>query len=189
MFKPKNKLAFLSLTNFIFLSFALPTGANDTSSIFYVSKNDNGNQIHYGIRLNRNCLPEGSNPVYVYWLRENRTTGNLLSVEEPAYGILNQSISASTVEVRLKFFQDRGIQKPISFRTARLNNGSCQARAFTTINGKQRQLSNIRIFLKDIMRNPLNGSTLGGTVVNLSLVSSNKDEEVISCTSNCRFGI
>lgn len=189
MFKRQNKFAILSVTNLIFLSFALSSRGDDIASIFYVSKNDNGNQIHYGIRLNQNCLPEGSNPVYVYWVRENRTTGNLLSVEEPAYGISSQSVSGEDVEVILKFFQDRGIQKPIIFKTFKLNNGTCQARAFARIDGSQKQLSNIHILLKDIFRNPLTGSTIGGTVVNLTMFSSNKEQEVISCTSDCRFGI
>ncbi len=189
MFKPQNKFAILSLTNLIFLTSALPSRGDDISSVFYISKNDNGNQIHYGIRLNQNCLPEGNNPVYVYWVRENGTTGNLLSVEEPAYGLSSQSVSGENVEVILRFFQNRGIQKPITFKMDKLNNGNCQARAFTRINDSQKQLSNIRIALKDIFRNPLTGSTIGGTVVNLTMVSPNREEEVISCTSNCRFGI
>ncbi|MEG4575276.1 DUF4833 domain-containing protein [Microcoleus sp. N3A4] len=189
MLKRQNKLAILSLTNLIFLSFVLPSRGNDISSVFYISKNDNDNQIHYGIRLNQNCLPEGSNPVYVYWVRENKTTGNLLSVEEPAYGISSQSVSGENVEVILRFFQNRGIQKPISFKIFKLNNGTCKAQAFARINSSQKQLSNIHIFLKHIFRNPLTGSTIGGTVVNLTLVSPNREEEVISCNSNCRFGI
>jgi Domain of unknown function (DUF4833) len=189
MFKRRNKFALLSLTNLIFLSSALPSRANDISSVFYVSKNDNGNQIHYGIRLNQNCLPEGSNPIYVYWIRANKTTGNLLSVEEPAYGISSQSVAGENVEVILNFFQARGIQKNISFRTSKLNNGNCQTRAFTRINNSQKQLSNIHIFLKDIFRNPFTGSTIGGTVVNLTMVSTNREEEVVSCTSDCRFGL
>lgn len=183
------KLAILSLTNLIFLSFILPSRGDDISSVFYVLKNDNGNQIHYGVKLNQNCFPEGSNPVYVYWVRENGTTGNLLSVEKPAYGISNQSVSSKDVEVILKFFDDRRIQKPIRFKISKLNNGTCEAKAFTWINDSQKQLSNIHIFLKDILRNPLTGSTIGGTVVNLTLVSPNGEEEVILCNANCRFGL
>lgn len=189
MIKRPNKLAILSLTNLLFMSLVLPARGDEIDSVFYIAKNDNGNQIHYGIRLNQNCLPEGSNPVYVYWVRENRTTGNLLSVEEPAYGLSSQSVSGKNVEVILRIFQNRGIQKPISFRTLRLKNGTCQAKAFARINGSQKQLSNMRISLKDIFRNPLNGNTIGGTVVNLTMVTPNREEEVISCTSDCRFGI
>jgi hypothetical protein len=189
MFKHQNKFAILSVINFIFLSFTLPSRANDIPSVFYVSKNDNGNQIHYGIRLNKNCSPEGNKSVYVYWIRENRTTGNLLSLEEPAYGIARQSVSGEDVEVMLQFFQDRGIKKPIVLRTSKLNNGTCQTKAFTTINGSQKQLANIHIFLDNIFINPFTGSTIGGTVVNLKMISPNKEQEVISCTSDCRFGI
>ncbi len=183
------KLVILSLMILIFLSFVLPSKANNISSVFYVLKNDNGNQIHYGIQVDRNCLPEGSNPVYVYWVRENGTTGNLLSVEKPAYGIFSQSPSNQDVEVILRFFLDRKIQKPIRFKTSKLNNGTCEAKAFTLINGSEQQLSNIRIFLKNIFRNPLTGSTIGGTVVNLTLASPNGEEEAMFCTSHCRFGL
>lgn len=189
MFKHKNKFAIVAFTHFIFLSAASPLLANDIPSVFHISKNDNGNQVHYGIRLNQNCLPMGNKPVYVYWRKENGATGELMQLEEPGYGIFSQSVSGQRVEIILNAFQNRGIQKLITVRSVKLNNGSCQASAFTRINGKPMQLSRLQILLSNIMRNPFTGGTIGGRLVNLTLISSTTDEEVISCTSDCRFGL
>ena len=187
MFKHKVKFA-LAFTHSLWL-FIVPTVlANEISSIFYVSKNDNDNQVHYGVRLNQNCLPIGNNPVYVYWRMANGKTQELRGLEQPAYGISRQSISGERVNFILNGFQNRGIQKSLFVKSARLNDGNCQVLAFTTINGKQVQISSIRILLSKIKRNPFTGGTIGGKVDSITVVSSVGDEEVIQCRSNCEFG-
>lgn len=189
MFKHKNKFAIVAFTHLILLSAASPLLADDIPSVFYISKNDNANQVHYGIRLNQECAPMGSKPVYVYWKKENGTTRELIQLEQAGYGISSQSVSGQRVDITLNAFQNRGIQKPIAINSVKLNNGRCQASAFTTINGKTVQLSSLQIQLNNISRNPLNGGTIGGTIVNLTLIASTRDREVISCTSDCRFGL
>ncbi len=176
------------LVVFSFLLLETSASANDVPRVFYISKNDNGNQIHYGVKLDQNCLPMGNNPIYVYWVRENGTTGELQKLEQPAYGIYSQSVSGDHVDLILNFFQGRGISKLITVSSARLENGTCQAQAFTSINNRKSQLSIMDIDLTNIFRNPFTGSTIGGTVVNINLIGT-KGKEVIPCTSGCRFGI
>lgn len=178
----------LGLSFNVFLGISLPTYANDIPSVFYISKNDNGNQIHYGMKLDSNCFPQGTTPVYVYWIRENGSTGNLLRLEEPAYGIYSQKVSGQNVDVLLNFFQNRGINKLITLKNTKLSTGTCQSQAFTQINRHQRRLTTIDINLTQVLRNPFTGSTIGGTVVNLSLIGL-ESKEIIPCTSSCRFGI
>lgn len=191
MFDRQIQFALVGFTNFILLSGAAPLLANDIPSVFHIAKNDNANQVHYGIRLNQNCVPIPNKPVYVYWQKEDGTTKELMQLEQAGYGIFSQSVSSSKVDIILNAFHSRGIQKIISFKPVKLNNGSCQASAFTSINGKSRELTKLYILLSNINRNPFTGGTIGGRIVNLTLISSTNDEkseEVISCTSDCRFG-
>ncbi|MBW4578149.1 MAG: DUF4833 domain-containing protein [Tildeniella nuda ZEHNDER 1965/U140] len=170
------------------LSIASSSVAKDVSSLFYVSKSDNRNQAHYGVQLNQKCLPTNSRPVYAYWRMANGKTEELLSIEEPAYGIASQSVSGNNTNLILNGFQNRGIQRMIAL-TASGSNGRCQAKAYTNINGVRKELSYIHIDLADVRRNPFGGGTIGGRVVRLTLISSDGTQEAIPCSSNCRFGI
>lgn len=191
MFNRQTQFALAGFANFILFSSAAPLLANDIPSVFHIAKNDNANQVHYGIRLNQNCVPIANKPVYVYWQKEDGTTRELMQIEQAGYGIFSQSVSSTKVDILLNALHSRGIQKLISFKPVKLNNGSCQASAFTSINGKSRQLTRLYILLSNINRNPFTGGTIGGRIINLTLISSTKDgknEEVILCTSDCRFG-
>ncbi len=192
MFNRQNQFAIVGFTSFMLLSGAAPSLANDIPSVFHISKNDNGNQVHYGIRLNQNCVPIPNQPVYVYWQKEDGTTRELISLEQSGYGIFSQAVSGAKVDIFLNALHSRGIQKLISFKSVKLNDGRCQASAFTSINGKPMQLTKLDILLSNINRNPFTGGTIGGRIVSLTLIGSTKDgksEEVISCTSDCRFGL
>ena len=160
--------------------------ANNTSSIFYISKSDNGNQAHYRIQLDNNCSPIRKKPVDVYWRMENGTTEELLQIEEPAYGIANQSISRNTVTIEINGLKNRNINKPITVTSFRSNNGICQVKTVTTINKKQTNLLRVHISLSNVRT--FLGQTVGGTVNNITLIGSNQNKEQIPCTSNCDFG-
>jgi hypothetical protein len=46
---------------------AEPALDNDPTSVFIVAKNQNKNQVHYGVRLDPACSVVGAQPVYSYW--------------------------------------------------------------------------------------------------------------------------
>src|SRR5262245_57166471 len=70
-------------------------GANDIRSLFFVAKNENKNEIHYGIHLDKDCIPLGKEPVYGYW--QQREAGpnvieDMNMLDRTVYGIESQSI-------------------------------------------------------------------------------------------------
>ena len=80
------------------LPFLAATGAGSrvVSSVFFVAKSENRNQVHYGLTLDASCRPSGSAPVFAYWqMRERgpRATEPLLAREVPAYGVAWQRVT------------------------------------------------------------------------------------------------
>lgn len=109
---------------------ALRFGPNDVASVFFISKSENKNEVHYGIHLDPQCNVDGAQPVYPYWqMREgNPHFEALLSREESAYGIASQSVTGNSVRVVLRALPDR----PILVHVSRTDTG-CVATATTTI--------------------------------------------------------
>ncbi|MDB4986450.1 MAG: hypothetical protein JWN04_1628 [Myxococcaceae bacterium] len=57
-------------------------GPHDVRSVFHVEKSENQNQVHYGVRLDAACHPQGNSPVFAYW----RRLRNDVRVDEPLVG-------------------------------------------------------------------------------------------------------
>jgi hypothetical protein len=186
MFRNNGKLTIPLFTILTLLTTASSLRAADIPTVFYVSNNDTSSRVSYGIRLNSNCSPAGSNPVYYYWLRTSGSTRELGSFEQAGYGIANQSISGNNVDLVFRLFQRYGIEKPLTVTSFRSSNGSCEARAFTTINGVRTQLSHAHV---QVNSTRVFGQTIGGTVLSIELVSLDQSTEMIPCRSNCTYGI
>lgn len=163
-----------------------PALAIEVSSVFYISNTDTDGKATYGIQLNSNCSPAGSNPVYYYWQRVDGSKRKLSKLEEGGYGISGQSVSGNNVTFRVNAFQKRGIDKPVTITSSRSSNGACQATALTTINGVQTTLSYAHI---QGISQKLGGQTVGFTVQNITITASNRKSETIPCRSNCKVGI
>ncbi|NET01399.1 MAG: DUF4833 domain-containing protein [Sphaerospermopsis sp. SIO1G2] len=188
MFNPQSNLAIFSLTNALILSLSSPLLANDLNSVFHISKTDNGNQVHYGIRVNQDCSPQGNNPVSVYWRLENNTTEGLLEPEKPAFGIANQSVSGNQVTLEINGLKNRGITRPITIKTFSSPSGDCQGEAWMKIQQNQAQLSKIHLNLKNVVRIPDYDIAISGKIDNLILIGT-KNQEKIPCQSGCSFGL
>jgi hypothetical protein len=113
----------------------MPAG-NPVVSVFYISKSENRNQVHYAVRVDASCRPLGERPVYGYW-REFEVgpiaTSPLLSHEQSAYGLtaprfVHRVAQGGQVQIGLRGFPDR----PLTIETFRTQQG-CRARALTTI--------------------------------------------------------
>jgi hypothetical protein len=79
----------------LFAARAAGDGGREVASVFFVSKSENKNQVHYAVRLDDRCAPAGSAPVTPYWRmleRDATATEPLLSREVPAYGIAEQTV-------------------------------------------------------------------------------------------------
>jgi uncharacterized protein DUF4833 len=123
----------------------------DIDSVFFVSKSENKNQVHYGVRLDERCVPAGTAPVFAYWrmLEESVTAREpLLAREQRAYGVLDQRVvargeSGGTIRLRLRAIPDRVIMIETSGQ-----NGHCEARATLPITQTPAVLSSVHVKLR-----------------------------------------
>jgi Domain of unknown function (DUF4833) len=197
MIKEQTPPCGLSLLSGILINLGLifvpiaPSLAENIPSTFFVSSNNNKNQVHYGMNLNQDCLPKGSKPVFAYWRMKNGSTKNLSQEQRPAFDIATQSVSGDKVNISLRVFESRGMKKPITIQTLRTNDGICRAKALMVINEEPAELSNFYLSLAHLKR--FFGLTIGGKVVSITVSGFNNSqqavEEIIPCASQCSFGI
>lgn len=91
--------------------------ASDVRSMFHISKSQNQNEVHYGLRLNAACIPVGESPVFAYWreLEEGPDRiSELLDREQAPYGVAPGQVVATTrgkphVDFRLRPFPERSL--------------------------------------------------------------------------------
>lgn len=183
--KLRHQLVNLSCVGSAIAILTVPTTqsyATSINSIFFITKSDNGNQVHYGVKTNPDCSLKTAKPVYPYWKLESGRLEGLLSIEVPAFGIASQSVSGQEVVIELNGFKGRRISKPITIKSTKLKNQTCQISAFTKINGEATQLQQVHI---DLTRQGFFG--LGGTVHSITFYGAEQQQEKIVCKSNCRF--
>ena len=87
------------------------TGSDPTSA-FFVQRNKNSKEVHYGIRLDASCRPVGEEPVYNYWVRfsaTGRVTEPVTFFQQTGYGLKSQKVSGMQVQIVLKALPDRPI--------------------------------------------------------------------------------
>jgi hypothetical protein len=109
---------------------------NSVRSVFFISKSENRNQVHYGVRVDDHCRPEGEKPMYGYWRDFEvgpTATSALLKHEQSAYGLtdprwVRPAQEGGQIRIGLRGFPDR----PLTVETYRGRDG-CRARAYTTI--------------------------------------------------------
>jgi hypothetical protein len=116
------------------------------SSVMFVSKSENKNQVHYGVHLADDCTFAGNAPVYAYWRMLEKgpmATEPLLDREQKAYGIERQDVHGDTARVTLHALPGR----VITVRVGRAADGTCGATAETTIGGHAARLFNVHVAL------------------------------------------
>lgn len=105
-------------------------------SVFFISKSENRNQVHYAVQVDAQCRPKGKRPLYGYWRDYEvgpRATSPLLDREQQAYGLteprwVKSSANGGEIRIGLRGFPDR----PLTVQTFQTPAG-CRAKAFTTI--------------------------------------------------------
>jgi hypothetical protein len=125
-------------------------GAYDVHTLFAIDKNTDRNQVQYGIRLDRDCVPRGSEPVYAYWRQFERgadVTDDLNFLDRTVYGIKDQHVAAqpggiTRVVIRLRATSDRAIGVYV-----RKENGACVGDAVTYIGGISARLRLVHVEL------------------------------------------
>jgi hypothetical protein len=125
----------------------LPPAAT-VQSVFHIEKSENRNQVHYAVRVDAGCHPQGARPVFGYWRDFEvgpRATSVLLDREQVAYGLTPPRYVRSTPEggqirVSLRGFPAR----PLTIDTFRQGT-LCAARAVTTIANEAAVLDSIYV--------------------------------------------
>lgn len=144
MFIPLSLLAMPALLG------ALHFGPHDVR-VFAITKSDNRDQVHFGVHLDKNCVPEGTEPVYGYWRIYEKgpdVVEDLNWMDQKAYGIVSQQITkdfqgGSKVLIALRAAPSRGIAV-----LTRKQDGRCVAEGITTIDNAPARLDHIFLKIK-----------------------------------------
>lgn len=131
----------LSLLASPLLAASLPV--HEPDSVIYLTKNTNGNQVHYGVKLEEDCSPSGKNPVYAYWRMLEKgpsEQARLMFWEQPGYGVKQSRNDEDELA-----FVIRGVpERSIRLETLAGEEG-CVVRAYTMIGGKEALFQRIDI--------------------------------------------
>jgi hypothetical protein len=130
-------------------------GPNDIRTLFVIGKNIDRNEVHYGIRLDKDCVPVGNEPLYAYWRQVERgpnITEDLNFLDRTVYGIKEQKIvkrspDESKILMTLKATSDRMVAV-ITHR----RDGKCVAESIATINGKPARVERVFVHVPGFMR-------------------------------------
>jgi hypothetical protein len=186
MLRKKRSIAVLGLANAMLLAAPTLALADNAQTAFYVSSSGDSGRVNYDIRLNPDCSPVGSAPVYYYWRKDDGSTRPLNGMEQIGYGINHQSVSGNTVTLALNAFQDHGITKALTITSSKATNGTCKVQAFTTIDGSSAQLEYAMV---QVDRTKILGQTVGLHVLSITLVGADQASETVACSSNCTYGV
>jgi hypothetical protein len=125
-------------------------GGRDVASVFFVARNTNRNQVHYGIHLDAACRPVGPVPVYGYWrmLERGGEIEPILGIELPAYGLreeqqIKRQGDTTSIRVQLRALPER----PVTIFVTATPSG-CEAFATTSIAGMEAKLSFVYVKVK-----------------------------------------
>jgi hypothetical protein len=130
-------------------------GPHDIRTLFLVAKSENRNEVHYGIHLDKDCLPIGSSPVFAYW-QENEQGPNVLeglhTLDRTVYGISRQNVARraldeSVVTMAIRAAPDRAVTI-----TIRRQNGACVAEPMGLIAGTRARLERIFVHIPGVLR-------------------------------------
>ncbi len=118
----------------------------DLTSVFFVAKSENRNQVHYGVHLDEACAPAGRAPVFAYWRMLEHgplATEPLLAHEVAAYGVagervLERGATGGQVSVTLHALSARPIVV-----ASRPQGDTCWAAATTAIAGTPAELTSV----------------------------------------------
>ena len=126
-------------------------GAHDVQSMFRITKSENSNEVHYGVRLDGSCQPRGDSPVFGYW-RVNERGGALsplTSREQSAYGVrprqpvTHRPDGTSIIRVTLAALPGREVVVKVD----RAEDGACHASAQLRIGGQRAELRRVHVQL------------------------------------------
>jgi hypothetical protein len=124
---------------------------SELPSVFFISKSENKNQVHYAVAIDQSCVPAGAAPVRPYWrLLEKGPafTAPLLAREQGAYGLASQSVERRWESGgRISLVLEALPQRQLTIITGKDAAGACTASAYTVIENQPARLYAIHVVL------------------------------------------
>lgn len=119
-------------------------GPHDIHSAFHVEKSENKNEVHYAVRVDAACRPQGKTPVFAYWRRLKKG----LRVDEPltgpgtrVYGASSeQTVTATATGGRVKMYVKALKELPVDIQIDKGKTG-CVAVPHVKLKGEPARLS------------------------------------------------
>lgn len=130
-------------------------GPNDVRTLFLIAKSDDRDEVHYGIHLDKDCLPVGAEPVFAYWQQIEQgpnVVEELNALDRTVYGIDRQNVAKralddSVVTMAINAASDRTVTIGV-----RRQNGACVAEPMGLISGTRAQLERIFVHIAGFLR-------------------------------------
>jgi hypothetical protein len=125
-------------------------GQFDVRTLFAIGKNTDRNEVQYGVRLDKDCVPQGEEPIYAYWRQYEKgpeVTEDLNWLDKTGYGIKDQRVeqrspAGSKVVMRLRATSDRNIGVYV-----KKEGDKCVAEPISYISGTSARLQKIHVQL------------------------------------------
>lgn len=128
------------------------TRPSELPSVFFISKSENKNQVHYAVAVDADCTPAGGAPVRPYWRLLEKgaaVTAPLLAREQRAYGVASQSVTRRWASGgRITLVLQALPQRPLTIVTGKDSKGACLASVYTVIQHEPARLHGIHVVLK-----------------------------------------
>jgi len=129
-----------------------PAGAAFSVPLFTITKSENRNHVQYALRVDAQCTPLSTAPVFAYWKMLEKgpdRTESLLFLEQRAYGIASQRpVTEGPDQGKIRLVLRAVPSRVILVDVKRRADGSCDAGAALTIGGAQANLYNVYARLK-----------------------------------------
>jgi hypothetical protein len=130
-------------------------GPNDIPTLFVIGKSDDRNEVQYGIHLDKECVPIGSEPVYAYWRQLERgpnITEDLNMLDRTVYGIKEQKVlkrspEESKVLMTLKATPERAVAV-----FTRRRDDKCVAESIAFINNAPARLERVFVHVAGFLK-------------------------------------
>ncbi len=144
-------LLFIFLTPFFIIDSEEPDPKDPNSYyLFHIKRSRNKNEVHYAIRLDKECKPISKEPAFVYWLNLEDRHGQTYPIkwhERPGFAIEDQRIiKPDLVQMTLKALPEKNINIEISKNSKKNAKRKCKAIPRLIIKGKKTIFKEVYVF-------------------------------------------
>ncbi len=146
------RLAFVAIVTYAGVAAADSRfGPYDVRTLFEIGKNLDRNVVQYGIRLDKDCVPIGDEPIYAYWRQFEKgpdVTEDLNFLDKQGYGIKGEWVTKRDPAGSKVLMTLRATDRPIAVLVKKGDDGKCVGDSIAKINGEQAHLEKVFVHVK-----------------------------------------